>query len=346
MHFSLFMRYLLDSNSQMSKVKLKNSGRVYEIMGDQSILDAALDAGLILEHGCKTGRCGSCKSRMVSGKTKLIHEELCLSKAELDDGWFLSCARTPIDGDIEIIAEDLSEYPIQKPQTFPCKINDLTYLSDDVLRVSLRLPPGRKLSYRAGQHVDITAAGGLTRSYSLARGYSSGSVLELHIRKVDAGLMSNYWFKEAKKDDLLRIYGPKGTFFLRDADDLDLIFLATGTGIAPIRAILEDLAESDALKPRSVSIYWGGRLVRDLYLEKSELAGYGKYYPTLSKEGVSWEGHREYVQNLALMHEITVSRARVYACGSSTMITDAQLRFAEIGLKPEHFIFDAFVPSS
>lgn len=330
----------------MFKIKLLNSGKTFENRYDQSILDAALDAGLLLDYGCKTGRCGSCKSRLISGKTKLIHEEFCLSKDELDQGWFLSCARSPADGDIEIFAEDLSEFPIQKPQIFPCKIEDLTYLNSDVLRVSLRLPPGKKFSYRAGQHIDISTSGGLTRSYSLARGISSGGALELHIRKVNDGLMSNYWFNEAKNGDLLRMYGPKGTFFLRDTDDLDLIFLATGTGIAPIRAILEDLNGGVAGKPRSVSVYWGGRLFQDLYLDKSEFTGCDKYYPSLSREGASWGGHREYVQNLALSHGIPLSHARVYACGSSTMITDAQLRFAEAGLRSEHFIFDAFVPSS
>ncbi len=330
----------------MSKIKLLNSGKTFDTRDNQSILDSALDAGLLLEYGCKTGRCGSCKSRLINGNTKLIHEEVCLSKEELDQGWFLSCARSPVDGDIEIVAEDLSEFPIQKPQIFPCKIQDLSYLNGDVLRVSLRLPPGKKFSYRAGQHVDISTAGGLTRSYSLARGISSGGALELHIRKVDAGLMSNYWFNEAKIGDLLRMYGPKGTFFLRDTDDLDLIFLATGTGIAPIRAILEDLNGGLAGKPRSVSVYWGGRLFEDLYLDESEFTGRAKYYPSLSREGVSWGGHREYVQNLALIHGISLSHARVYACGSSTMITDAQLRFAEAGLRSEHFIFDAFVPSS
>lgn len=330
----------------MNKITLLNTGKVFEIRSGQSVLDAALDAGILLEYGCKTGRCGACKSRLIGGKTKLLYEETSLTKAELEEGWFLSCSRTSFDADLKVIAEDLSEYPIQKPQIFPCKIDDLTYLSNDVLRVSLRLPSGKKLSYRPGQHIDITAASGLTRSYSLARGISSGGALELHVRKVAGGLMSNYWFSEAKSGDLLRINGPKGTFFLRDVGGLDLVFLATGTGIAPIRAILEDLNGVVGLeKPASVSLYWGGRILQDLYLDKSEFKEGVNYCPTLSRGDASWGGHREYVQNLALMHGGPLSNVRVYACGSSTMIEDARLRFVNAGLKPEHFIFDAFVPS-
>jgi len=329
----------------MSQVQLK-SGKFFKCEEGQLILDAALEAGILLEHSCKTGRCGSCRARIISGKTQSILQENGLSSAEIDAGWILSCARTPI-GSIKIDAEDLSDYPLEKPKTFPCRISCLEDLSPDVMKVSLRLPPGASFSYRAGQHIDVIAPLGMRRSYSLANKASSKGEIELHIRRVVGGGMSQYWFEQAKSNDLLRINGPKGTFFLRSIEGLDLIFLATGTGMAPIKAMLEDLASNQVFgRPRSIKLFWGGRCIQDLYWDPVIPDVTFEFRPTLSKADSGWKGSRAYVQDLALMGVDDISNVSVYACGSSTMIKSAQSQFLAAGLKSDRFIFDAFVSSS
>jgi CDP-4-dehydro-6-deoxyglucose reductase len=326
-------------------VQLLN-GKAFKCKDGQSILDAALEARILLDHSCKTGRCGSCRIRINGGDTQTLLQEDALTSAEIGDGWILSCARTPV-GDLEIDAEDLSDFPVQKPQIFPCRISELQELSSDVMRVMLRLPPSALFSYRAGQHIDVIAPGGIRRSYSLASGALSSGEIELHVRKVVGGKMSQYWFEQAKHSDLLRINGPKGTFFLRNMDGRDLIFLATGTGIAPIKAILEDMAINQALvRPRSIKLYWGARRMEDLYWSPAISSPNFEFNPTLSKADSSWSGSRAYVQDLAISGLEDISSLSVYACGSSTMIKSALSQFLAVGLTSDHFIFDAFVPSS
>ena len=152
--------------------------------------------------------------------------------------------------------------------------------------------------------------------------------LELHIRRVDGGAMSDYWFGAAKVNDLLRLHGPLGTFFLRDVAGADLVFLATGTGIAPVKAMLEGL-NSQAAAPRSVTVYWGGRLPTDLYWDTRGAGTAHRFVPVLSRAGATWDGARGHVQDLLLAEGRDWDRAIVYACGSDAMIHDARRQLAD-----------------
>jgi CDP-4-dehydro-6-deoxyglucose reductase len=171
--------------------------------------------------------------------------------------------------------------------------------------------------------------------------------MELHIRAVEGGAMSHYWFGQAKPNDLLRFHGPLGTFFLRDVSGLDLVFLATGTGIAPVKAMLEGLAGvSPEMHPRSISVYWGGRKNEDLYWDPRPSHPNVNYIPVLSRADAEWEGRRGYVQNVLMDDRLDLSQAVVYACGSNQMITDARGLLVKNGLSGHRFYSDAFVCSS
>ena len=220
-------------------------------------------------------------------------------------------------------------------------------LAPDVMRVVLRLPPTAEFSFIPGQYIDVIGPSGVRRSYSLANASFADKKLELHIRSVDGGVMSQYWFGQAKTNDLLRLNGPLGTFFLRDVSGLDLVFLATGTGIAPIKAMLESMRYFAAQQqPRSVTVLWGGRTPQDLYFDAAGMPGRFKFLPVLSRADGHWSGARGHVQQALLVALPDLSQAAVYACGSDAMIRDAQTTLTAACLPSNRFYSDAFVCSA
>ena len=322
------------------------NGKQFSADTSETILDASLRAGIVLEHSCKTGRCGSCKTRIHGGSSIPLVDEIGLSQAEREAGWILTCARSATS-DVQLDTEDLGDIQVYPAKTLPCRIQKLEQLSTDVLRVTLRLPPSQQLDYLPGQYIDVIGQNGLRRSYSVANAPTNDKSIELHIRQVREGAMSGYWFEEAKVNDLLRINGPLGTFFLRDVSGRDVIFLATGTGIAPVKAMLEGMAGlAEASLPRSISIYWGGRVPQDLYWDPETLGLAVHYVPVLSRADSSWKGARGHVQQAVLQSGLKFGNAVVYACGSLAMIDSARAELVAAGLNERRFYSDAFVSSS
>ena len=327
----------------MTVIRISN-GKDFDDAEGESILDAALRTGLVFPYSCRNGRCGTCKGRLISGSTAILQDELGLSARESLDGWILTCARSARSA-VNLEIEDLSQFQMFPAKMFPCRIQRLDFVSEGVVRVFLRLPPAAKFEFYPGQYVDVIGYGGLRRSYSIANVPQGEMTLELHVQRVPGGTMSEYWFAKAKAGDLLRIYGPLGTFFLREVQAMDLVFLATGTGIAPVKAILEGMAQNAQLKPRSVAVYWGGRAKEDLYWDVS-IEGLGHdFIPVLSRADSQWRGARGYIQYAFLSDARALEHAAVYACGSNAMIKDARESLIAAGLQRCRFFSDAFVPS-
>jgi len=323
-----------------------SSGLAFSATGNTSLLDQAGHAGIALPYSCKTGRCSTCKCRVLTGKTNLLHPEIGLSEQEIADGWILSCARSAND-DLMLEVDDLGGVALPPVKTLPCRISHIQRIAPDVIQVTLRLPPTTEFSFIPGQYIDVIGANGMRRSYSLANASLASKQLELHIRAVEGGAMSHYWFNEAKVNDLLRLNGPLGTFFLRNTSGIDLIFLATGTGIAPVKAILESMTDLAAdQRPRSTTVLWGARDAADLYFDIASLPGDHKYIPVLSRAGSDWAGARGHVQHAVLANFFDLGNATVYACGSDAMIHGARDLLVQKGLPPARFYSDAFVCSS
>lgn len=322
------------------------SGGGFTAQAGQSILDAATASSIVFPYSCKTGRCSSCKCKVLEGRTTSLREESGLSEQERSEGWILSCVRSA-QTDLVLDVEDFGGVVFPQPRTVPCKVSELELLAPDVIRVRLRWPPTIDFRYLPGQYVDIIGPGGVRRSYSIANAAGGERWLELHIRAVDGGAMSAYWFQRAKVDDLLRLNGPLGTFFLRDSRDVDLIFLATGTGMAPVKAMLESLrALPPQQLPRSVTVLWGGRRSTDLYLDGAALSAPGRFVGVLSRAGDEWTGARGYVQDVLIAAGQPLTHAAVYACGSAAMIHDAKAALFGAGLPAQRFYSDAFVCSA
>lgn len=322
------------------------SGKRFETRDGETLLDAALRNGVTLGYSCRTGRCSTCKGQVRDGTTQAVHDELGLTSAERQAGWILTCVRQATS-DTELDVEDLGDVKLFPAKTLPCRIHSLARLSTDVLQVVLRLPPSSEFNYHPGQYIDVIGGNGSRRSYSIANAPRADKLIELHIREVAGGLMSKYWFEQAKQNDLLRLNGPLGTFFLRDVAGKDLVLLATGTGMAPVKALLEGMCGiSENQKPKSIAAYWGGRLPQDIYWDPASLDLIFSFTPVLSRAGADWHGTRGHVQDAMLAKTRHMAQTVVYACGSDIMIHAARELLTANGLPDKSFHSDAFVCSA
>lgn len=323
------------------------SGRSFHVMIGESILDAAEKSAVSIPFSCKTGRCGVCKCMPSGGGTHAIFSEDGLTDEERSAGWILSCVRT-VDSDLDLFVEDLTDLKIPIRKTLPCKISKLERLTNNVMKVFLRLPPKSAFDFLPGQYVDIIGPNSVRRSYSIANANIETLGIELHIRSFEGGVMSNYWFGQAKENDLLRLDGPKGTFFLRNLTGLNLVYLATGTGIAPVKSMLEslDLFPKELL-PKSVSVYWGVRVFEDLYIDVSKTTGLNiNFVPVLSRPSAGWADRTGYVQDVFVSESSDLENTVVFACGSDEMIKSAKSLLMSLGLSSENFFSDAFLSST
>jgi CDP-4-dehydro-6-deoxyglucose reductase, E3 len=321
------------------RITLAN-GKGFEVQPGVSLLDAAQHAGLALPHSCRTGRCGSCKT-LATQPGRHLQGDDCLSSQERAAGWLLSCTDT-VDADAQLDVEDQAELAQLRLLTLPARVQSIERPAPDVLRLRLRLPPNHGLRFLPGQYLDLIGPNGLRRAYSIANANPDDG-LELQIRRVENGAMSRYLFDELQPNALLRLQGPRGSFRLGDDAGLRLVWLATGTGIAPFKAMLEQLAAQPRERwPAEIRLFWGNRRVSDFYWAPSAGELPLQFTPVCSREP-GWAGAQGHVQDQALADALP---DRVYACGNPAMIDAARARFLTRGLPSRHFHSDAFVAST
>ncbi len=336
---------MLNDISNEYKITLKN-GKTFYCGGNSTVLNAAKLAGVELEHSCVKARCRSCVTKVIKGNYRDVIDDMVLSLEEKKNH-LLSCIAVPTS-DLILDIEDLNGILRFEKKIVPAKINSLEKLNSSVIEVSLRLPPNTNFGYNPGQYVNISK-GSITRSYSISNECTYDGVLKFFIKKYDNGVMSNYWFENAKVNDLLRVEGPLGSFFLRGSDMENIVFMATGTGIAPIKSILENMRKSEkSYSNKNIWLFVGARFENDLFWNPVELGASLniKYIPVLSRASMEWKGEKGYVQNILVKHNIPLAKSQVYACGSNYMIEEAKKLLIENGLNKMHFFSDAFVQSN
>ena len=325
----------------MNKVVLSN-GVEFPCLSGQSILEAARTHKIAIEHSCQTGRCGVCMAPVLKGQTRPLCAEESLSLNDAKARKILTCCRT-IESDTYLDIQDLGQIGLIPVLTLPCRISNLDLVKEDVLVVTLRLPPRSNFRYVEGQYIDLIH-NGIRRSYSIANAPSEDGNIQLIVKKVQAGLMSDYLFKRAALDDLLRIEGPKGTFSYRDDESKNIIFMATGTGIAPVKAMLQKISAQNILD-RNIYVFWGGRYATDIFLDTSVIEATHQFFAVLSRDFVE-HSYKGYVQDAVLNSGINLLDSTVYACGSEVMISNAETLLIENGLSPKRFFSDAFLSSN
>ena len=333
------------------KVSVQPAGLSFDVARDEAILPAAIRAGVGLPYGCRDGACGSCKSRLVEGRViHGAHQAKALSAAEEEAGWILTCCATP-QTDCVVQARTVAgagEYP---PIKMPARVASLARATPDVVVMTLQLPATVAFKYRAGQYVEFILRDGARRSYSMATApeqLGSPPVVELHLRHMPGGKFTDHVFGAMKEKDILRVEGPFGSFFLRDDTAKPIVLLASGTGFAPIKALIEHLRATGNTRP--AVLYWGCRHKADLYQHDWALAAAAalpklRYVPVLSeaKAADDWRGRCGFVHEAVMADWPDLSRHEVYACGAPVMVDAARRDFvAHCALPPEAFFADSF----
>lgn len=345
-----------DNTGMSFTVTVLPSGARFTVDDDEPVLAAALRQGIVLPYGCRDGACGSCKAQIVEGEIEQgAHSAKALSRDEQARGMALLCcaqARSDLSVQARVVSGP-GQIPIRK---MPCRIASIVRPVGDVAIVRLQLPAGERLQYLAGQYVELILRDGTRRSYSMACAPNDADQLEVHVRHMPGGRFTDALFGATqpalRERDILRIEGPMGTFFLREDRSCPIVLLASGTGFAPIKAIVEQMRVAGIERP--TTLYWGVRRPHDLYMNElceqwTREMPHLRYVPVvseaLSEDG--WHGRIGYVHRAVLDDFADLSGHQVYACGAPAMVDAAQRDFVSLRGLPEAELYaDAFTSAA
>jgi CDP-4-dehydro-6-deoxyglucose reductase len=324
------------------------SGRSFTTASDEAILAAGIRQGIGLPYGCKDGACGSCKCKKLEGTVVHgPHQVKALSPEEAAAGFVLTCCAIP-QSDVVLESRQVTEagaFPIKK---MPSRVSLMEKKSHDVMLLKLQLPANDTMQYHAGQYVEFILRDGTRRSYSMANAPHNGPAVELHIRHMPGGKFTEHVFGVMKEKEILRVEGPYGSFFLREDSDKPIVLLASGTGFAPIKALIEHMQFKGIT--RQATLYWGGRRPSDLYMHDWLLAKAAempnlKYVPVISNAlpEDNWTGRAGFVHKAVVEDFPDLSGHQVYACGAPIVVDSARAEYTERGGLPlDEFYADSF----
>ena len=333
------------------RVTIKSSGHAFTVNDGETVLAAALREGLVIAYSCRSGTCGTCKGRLLEGSVDYgAYEEHAMTEAERVAGMALFCQAKP-HTDLLIEAREIgSAVKGIQIKLLPARVTKMQRLAPDVMLLELKLPANEKLPFLAGQYIDLILRGGERRSFSMANAPHEDAFLQLHMRNY-GGPFSQHVFFKIKEKDILRFEGPFGTFFLREESAKPVVLVASGTGFAPIKAIIEHAFHAGVKRP--MTLYWGCRVRADLYMhdlaERWQSEGRLRYVPVLSDATPEdrWAGRTGFVHRAVMEDFADLSGHQVYACGAPPMVDAARRDFtAQRGLPEEEFFSDSFTPAA
>lgn len=322
------------------RVQVLETVEAFDAEPGESVLAAALRANVKLPHECTIGGCGTCRVKLAEGSVAYEDFPLALSPEEAAQGYALACQARP-RSDLVISVE---RAPVAEPERHTAMITDIDLFSPDVVHLRLVLPEAASFVFRPGQHMNVFLGDGSHRSFSMAS-VPCGNAVDFHIRRVSGGRFTQGHLAQLQPGDMLDVELPHGTFRYHDEDYRRLLMVATGTGISPIKCILESLMDDPDCPP--VSLYWGMRTEADLYLD-AEIRAWAsrlyefRYIPVLSRPDASWQGQRGHVQNAVLEDFEDLSEHSIYLCGSPAMINDAKKAFLDRRASVDHIYVDGF----
>lgn len=329
------------------RIQVEPGGISFDAADNESILDAALRQNVALAYSCRDGLCGACKARILDGK--LVYPDArpeALSEEEQHEGLALLCqARAVSNLKLQAnVAEAIAGIPIRK---FPCRVTHIDQLAHDVMRLDLKLPETVEFNFLAGQYIDFLLKTDHRRSFSIANAPHTGKHIELHVRHAPGGEFTDFVFQQMQEKAMLRIEGPLGTFYLREDSDRPIIFMAGGTGFAPVKALVEHALHVGIT--RSMYIYWGVRSLQDLYMNSlpqqwTDACEHIHYVPVLSNphDEDHWQGRCGYVHHAIMQDFDNLSGFDIYAGGPPEMVHAGYDAFITKGLTGEHYFSDAF----
>ena len=321
----------------MKRVCFEPGGREITSRDGETVLSAALRQGLVFPHSCRSGNCDTCRARLVSGTIAPgAAPGVQADSRTRRSGAILLCQAVPTS-DVVIEAHELEAMAGMQVRTLSARVLALEPLGRDVTALVLGLAKGRgTLEFCAGQYVDLLLWDHRRRSYSIASSPADPEVIELHVRRIPGGRFSGEELPALKPGDVLPLMGPLGTFCLCE-DPRPAIFVAEGTGFAPVAAMMEDLRRRGARRP--LRLYWGVRGREDLYRQDrigSWVRDLGiEFSPVLSEPGPDWDGRRGPVHEAVLAEHADLSGMQVYASGSPQMVAAVRATFPRHGLQAD-----------
>ena len=330
----------------MTIVTIQSTGHQFEVRPSQTVLEAAIEAGVNLPYGCRNGACGSCKGKVISGK--VLHDDYqgsALTDEELSAGNSLFCCARPLE-DLVIECREVDSLNGIKPRILPARVQRKDKLTHDVIALYLQLPSSERLQFLAGQYIEFILKDGKRRAFSIANAPHDDTVMELHLRLVPGGQFTEYVFNEMQEKAILRIEAPFGSFFLRDDSNKPVILVAGGTGFAPIKGIIEHMLHNENARP--IKLYRGVRSLQDLYMndicEKWVEHKQITYIPVLSEPQPedNWQGRTGLVHQAVLDDHPDLNGYQAYVCGAPGMCEVAHASFVQQGLLADEFFSDAF----
>jgi len=334
------------------RVTLQPSGHQFEVEAGEAILAAALRQHFVLPYGCRNGACGSCKGRLLEGSIDYgVYQKKALPDAEKAQGKALFCQAKPLT-DLVIEARTIGAAKDIAIRTLPCRVQKMERLADDVMILYFKLPANERLQFLAGQYLEFLLKDGSRRSFSMGNAPHDDELIQLHVRRVAGGSFTDHVFGRMKERDILRFEGPLGSFFLREESAKPIVFVASGTGFAPIKSIIEHAFHKGVA--RTMVLYWGGRRPKDLYMNElplkwvAEHPGF-RYIPVISDAlpGDQWSGRTGFVHRAVVEDFPDLSGHQVYACGVPVMVDAAQCDFtAQCRLPEDEFLADSFTTAA
>lgn len=325
------------------KVTIVDTNDTFTIEPDEPILEAAERAGIPLAHDCRYGGCGTCRFKILKGTVDYEEMPFGISEEELEAKYGLACqARATND---LVISANIRPEGFIPPDYHSATVVRLDHLSSDVIHLGLQIPSAKDVAYHPGQYINIMLEDGSHRSFSMAS-KPKGEYFDFHIRQVPEGRFTEKLHVNIKVGDLLDVELPLGEFRYRSNANRKILLVATGTGLAPLRAIVESLLP-EAEVPQMV-LYWGGRQISDLYMHEelyalSQLIPEFQYIPVLSRAGDEWLGHRGYVQDAISQDISDLSEYDAYICGSPEMVAAAKDQFIRDGIPVDQIHTDSFI---
>jgi CDP-4-dehydro-6-deoxyglucose reductase len=330
------------------QVTVQPSGNVFQVPEGDSILAAALNEGFHLPYGCRNGACGSCKGKLVAGEIDYgRYQKTALSDDERAAGYALFCQARPLT-DVVIESREIGAVKDLVVRKLPCRVQRMERAADDVMILYLKLPANERLQFLAGQYVEFLLKDGSRRSFSMANAPHDDELLQLHVRLVPGGSFTEHVFKTMKERDILRFEGPLGSFFLHESEK-PIVFVASGTGFAPIKAIIESALQKGIERP--MILYWGARRPKDLYLDElprrwaADRPRQLTYVPVISDALPEdrWTGRTGFVHRAVMADLPDLSGHQVYACGVPIMVESARRDFThQCNLPIDEFFCDSF----
>ena len=325
-------------------VKILPSGKTFLIRPSQTILEAAISAGINIPYGCQNGSCGACKAKVINGNVVIDnYQRTVLSDVEKKDGFTLCCKALATE-DLVVQTREAEIAPENAPKIFPVRVESLVKLNNEVMKMLLKLPGNEVLKFKAGQYIEFLMEDGSRRAFSIASS-PYDDLIELHLRLIEGGKFTHHVFEEMKVKSIHKIEAPIGQFYLRESVK-PIIFIAGGTGFAPIKSIIEDMCIKKIKRP--IFLYRGVREFNNLYmhnlcLDWEKSIDEFTYIPVSENKSEDCDYLRiGLVHKIALEDLKDLENTQVYCCGAPGLVEAAFKEFTSRGLPEEEFFADAF----